>query len=179
MDKITLVILTALVCIPLTALILLRVKSKPRPFRPLYTRRESVLSIEEQNDYVKLDPHLERAGMRLLPCVGLQQIAAIKKGLPPAESSRAFMELDGRTVQFLLIETKRLTPLAVVHIGGDGSAQQFPEWLQSGAKFCSALFESVGVPEIVVLDKDMKDPERVVCRIQEVMQGGKAGVLYI
>jgi hypothetical protein len=179
MDKIALVILTALVCIPLTEMILLRAKSKSRPFRPVYTRRESVLSVEEQNDYAKLEPHLERAGMRLLPCVGLQQIAAIKKGLSPAESSQAFSELDGRTVQFLLVETKRLTPLAVVHIGGDGSTQQFPELLQSGVKFCSAFFESVGVPEIVVFDKDMNDPERVVCRIQEIMQGGKTGVLNV
>ena len=179
MDKIALVILTALVCIPLTATILLRVKSKSRPFRPIYTRRASVLCVDDQNDYAKLEPYLEQAGMRLLPNMGLQQIATIKKDLPQAESTRAFIELDGRTVQFLLVETKGLTPLAVVHIGGNGSTQSFPDHWQSGVNFCSAVFESIGVPEIVVLDKDMKDPERVVCRIQEIMQGGKAGVLNV
>ena len=127
MDKIALVILTALVCIPLTATILLRVRFKSRPFRPIYTRRASVLCVDDQNDYAKLEPHLEQAGMRLLPSMGLQQIAAITKDLPPAESTRAFLELDGRTVQFLLVETKGLTPLAVVHIGGNGSPQAFPD----------------------------------------------------
>ncbi|HAB19855.1 MAG TPA: hypothetical protein DCE44_25905 [Verrucomicrobiales bacterium] len=163
----------------MTAMVLRCVKPKSRPFRPIYTRRDSVLSSGDQNDYAKLEPHLERAGMRLLPHMGLQAIATTKEDLSRDESLRGFLELDGRTVQFLLVETTRLTPLAAVHIGGDGSAQQFPAYLQSGVKFCSALFESIGIPEIVIFDRDMKDPERVAYRIQEIMRGGKPGVIKV
>jgi hypothetical protein len=42
--------------------------------------------------------------------------------------------------------------------------------------FASALFESIGIPEIVVYDRDMKDPARVVERFQEIVRDGKAGV---
>jgi hypothetical protein len=183
MDKIALVILTALiavVCIPPTAkILLLRVRIKSKPFRPVYRKRESVLFTGEQNDYARLEPLLERFGMTLLPGVGFQQIVAVKKDLSPAESSQAFSELDGRTVQFLLVETKKLSPLAVVHIGGDGAAQQFPEHFLDGAKFCSALLESVGVPEIVVFDRDMENPERVVSRFQEILREGRAGIINV
>lgn len=184
MDKISLVLLTALICIPATAvitcLVLLRCsRSRSNTFRPRYIRRESAIDAPDRQSYAELEPYLERARLRLLPAISMQQIVRVKADLPQRQSTDAFFQLDGRTVQFLLVGTQNHNPLAVVHFGGDGSKHPAFEALSHGVRFGSAVFESVGIPEIVVLDKDMSDPARVAERIQEILRENKTGLIYV
>lgn len=179
MDKIALVIVTAVVCIPLTWMLLLRRKIASRPLKPIYKRRDSILGKQELAQYRELETRLERFDMRLLPGIALQQFVAMKQDLSPKESMRGFSDLDGRSIQFLLVEAANMSPLAVVCLGGDGAPPRLPEFMLAGAKFCEALFESIGIPEIVVLNKDMSDPERVVHKIQDILKANQVGVVKI
>jgi hypothetical protein len=179
MNKATLAILTILICVPSTALLVLRRKLKSQAFKPNYSKRESVLAVRELGHYIELAPRLERIGMRLLPGVAFQQFTTVKKDLSSKEASRGFSALDGRTIQFLLVKSARLEPLAVLHLGGDGAPPRVPDHWLAGVKFCSALLESIGIPEIVIYETDMKDPERVVHEIQEILRGGRLGVIHV
>jgi hypothetical protein len=149
MDKISIVLLTALICIPATAVITLlaalrRVRRRSNTFRPLYIRRESALDVADLQSYTELACHLERAGLRLLPATPMQQIVRAKPNLSQRESTDLFLQLDGRTVQFLLVGTPNYNPLAVVHIGGDGSKDPAIEALSDGIRFMRPSLRALG-----------------------------------
>lgn len=184
MDKtfISLLVLFAIACVGLPAASKFLIRRKfaklVTPFRPVYTKRESILCSGDLENYTTLTNLLEPVGMRLIPDAGVREIARVKTDVPAKESSQAFWDIDGRTIQFLLVEISKMAPLAVVHIGGDGTMAQMPDFMVPDT-FCSELFESIGVPEIVVYARDMENPERVVSRIQEILKEGKTGVINV
>jgi hypothetical protein len=170
-------------CIPAAALITFKLmqwlirKQSGKPFRPIYCRRECVLDDIDMKYHTALEPLLQEAGLKLLPNANMEQIARGNDSLSESERLDAFLDLKGRSVQFLLVGAHKLNPLAVVHIGGDGSPGR-PEVLD-GIKSVSALFQSIGVPEIVVYDRDMIDPAHVAQRIQDIVRGGKTGIINV
>ena len=171
------------VCIPVAALLTLRLmqwrirKQSAKPFRPIYRKRECALDDLDMKYHTALEPHLQEAGLKLLPNAGMEQIARGNDSLSPSERLEAFLDLRGRNVQFLLVGAEKLNPLAVVYIGGDGSP--YPHEFLDSIKSVSALFQSIGVPEIVVYDRDMTDPPRVVRRIQDLVRDGKTGIINV
>lgn len=176
---VTTAVVSVMLCVPLTIYLVFRVKTKGTAFKPIYERRNSMLADVEIKPYHELAPRLEGLGMRLIPGVCVQQIASVKKELNSKQFWDAQRDIDGRMVQFALVETQQLKPLAVVHIGGDGQPHQFPEHLMSGIKFCDELFQSIGIPEIVVCDEDMKQPQRVVERITEILKRREVGMVKV
>jgi hypothetical protein len=173
---------TSSLLIPLTAIMTLMVlqrwvgKLGNKQFRPVYRKRECTLDDIDMKYHRALEPHLEQVGLKLLENAGFEQIATPVEGYDRFDALSA---IDGRRVQFLLVGSQKRNPLAVIHIGGDGSPVRLPAGMSDSFGFASALFESIGIPEIVVYDRDMKDPARVVERFQEIVRDGTAGIVRV
>lgn len=129
-----------------------------------YYLRKSLLTAAERSFLGVLEPVLP-AGVRVFAKVRLEDIVGVKKGLDRAGRASARNRIKSRHVDFLLVRTTDLAPVAGIELD-DSSHEE--ESRQERDAFVDGVFASAGLPLLHIPAQKSYNPAELRIKLAEL-----------
>ena len=163
--------LLAIIVVIFVVLAVLKLKAAGGAKRGVYYLRETLFTAAERSFLGVLERALP-PGVRVFGKVWLGDIFGVQSGLDPSARQSARNRIDRKHVDFLLVRTDDLAPLAGIELD-DRSHEE--EGRQERDAFVDEVFAGAGLPLLHVPAQKMYDPADLQAKVASLLARPKSG----
>ena len=163
--------LLAIIVVVLAVLAVLKLKAAGGAKRGVYYLRKTLFTAAERSFLGALERALP-SGVRVFGKVRLADIFGMQRGLDPSARQSAHNRIDRKHVDFLLVRTDDLAPLAGIEL--DDRSHEEEERRERDA-FVDEVFAGAGLPLLHVPAQKTYDPADLKAKVTSLLALPKSG----